>query len=204
MAMSDNCRCPDGICHLGRSAGKETDPLCYKCIDLWFKEHLPHRIGKMFKEEGAESKFIVMRSLLQFLDFASSYNTAAKCFQLEHAGPYVRVDPHGQPQGTAKVTYEIRVGNLKGHAFDSADVAKHRQANRADAELLARFHNAAHVHTAHLTWGANHGDGWVLWDTDNGAEDLKVKRLICGLLLTRLYKHCNRERDIPWPKGFLP
>ena len=144
--MNDDCVCPKGKCHHGRKKSNAKDTLCDKCIDLWFNIHLKHRVEKMLKPDGAESKCIIMRSLLQFLGLSAQPNPCAQTFELSLAKGY---------KYYKKITYEIRADNLGGESFDEKSVERYKAQYPEKAELLARFYCGVHVHTAHLTWGAN-------------------------------------------------
>ncbi|MBI2930629.1 MAG: hypothetical protein HYY16_03175 [Planctomycetes bacterium] len=190
--MSNDCLCPDGKCHRGRPRGKERERFCDKCIELWFSNHLKHRIEKMLKPEGAESKCIVMRSLMQFLGLSSSPNPCAKKFELALAGDYRFEEPLARWHGSTGVTYEVRADNLGSESFDDKALQDYKGQHAKEAELLARFHYGVHVHTAHLTWGANHSENGPIWNINSSDED--VVREICRLLKERVYK----GRNVPW------
>ena len=189
--MPNDCICPDPNkkCHLGRQKGNEKDPLCSECIDLWFHKHLEHRIGKMIKLEGAESKCIVMRSLLQFLGLSSKPNPDAQSFELALAGRYkfLRKKRCAHCRSFPEVTYEVRADNLGGKSFDSASLAQYKSDHPEEAELLARFLYGVHVHTAHLNWGANHSDTGPIWDINHAKDNKDVVQQIRRLLKERVY-----------------
>ncbi|MEA3224993.1 MAG: hypothetical protein U9Q07_03520 [Planctomycetota bacterium] len=207
LMRGNNCICPDGKCHLGRKKSRWTDPLCGKCIELWFEDHLPHRIEMMLKPDGSESKWMAMRSLLQFLGLGSGPNLKTGALELWARDTYydhkklakMRKTYKGSEQD--KFTYEIRADNLRGDSFDEASLERYKQDNPKDAELLARFIYAAHQHTAHLTWGANHWDGKTIWDVGDPKANLEeeVVRVICILLEERVYKG---DRKPPWDKEY--
>ena len=123
--LSDTCVCPKGKCHHGRKMSNAKDPLCDKCIDLWFHKHLKHRVEKMLKPDGAESKCIIMRSLLQFLGLSAKPNPCAQTFELSLADAYkydkklVEMRNLSTNISCREITYEIRADNLGGESFDS-------------------------------------------------------------------------------------
>jgi hypothetical protein len=96
------------------------------------------------------------------------------------------------------VTYEIRADNLGGVSFDESYLKKYKKDSPSRAALLARFHYGVHVHTAHLTWGANHQANATIWDINNAVENREVVRAICDLLKERVYK----SRAVPWDANY--
>ena len=141
-----------------------------------------------------------MRTLLQFLGLAAKVNPDAKTCQLASAGEYqctkalARMRSPEMARDCSDVTYEIRADNLGGESFDTDAVKAYKRDYPQKAELLARFLYGVHVHTAHLTWGANHGDNGVIWEIGDRDSNTKVAREICRLLKERVY----RDRDVPW------
>jgi len=202
---ADSCVCPNGKCHHGRKLPNAKDPLCVDCIDLWFNMHLRHRIKKMLQHEGAESKCIVMRSLLQFLGLSSSPNASAQTFELSLTDNYKvdrkLVDMLNQHKGSgcSNITYEIRADNLGGESFDGDSLGQYKKKYPEEANILARFLYGVHVHTAHLTWGANHSDKGPIWDINNNLENQQVVQEICRLLQKRVYKE---GREVPWDNEY--
>lgn len=201
----DSCVCPDGKCHNGRHMSGANDVLCDKCISLWFQTHLRHRIEKMLKPEGAESKCIAMRSLMQFLGLSSSPNPDAGTFELGLAGEYkchkklAEMRNKCKGGGYREITYEIRADNLGGESFDAESLKRYKALDPKKAKVLARFLYGVHLHTAHLTWGANHSDEGSIWDINNSEANQEVVREICILLQKRVYKG---GRKLPWDEGY--
>jgi hypothetical protein len=185
-----DCVCPDGICHLGRDEKSASAIFCEKCINLWFDVHLKHRIGKMLKPEGVESKCIVMRSLLQFLGLKATPNPSAKKFELGLADYWSEKKLNAllnpSKQGP-KVTYEVRAANLGGRSFDAKLLEKYKNEYPDEATLLAKFMYGVHVHTAHLNWGANHSDAGTIWDINDTAANERAVIEICRLLKEHVY-----------------
>lgn len=202
---ADDCVCPDGKCHLGREMSRAKDVLCDKCINLWFQTHLRHRIKMMLKPDGVESKCIAMRSLLQFLGLSSHAKPSAGTFELMARKKYnddtklAEMRNSCKRGGCSKITYEIRADNLGGESFDKASVKCYKQDNPKEAKVLARFLYGVHVHTAHLTWGANHSDKGPIWDINDSKANQEAVREICILLQKRVYK---RGRKLPWDEGY--
>jgi len=202
--MHDNCRCPSSErCHLGRRKGQEEKELCGGCINLWFDEHLQHKVEQFLDPREAEAKYIAGRGLLQFLGLSSAVNPAAREYVLKledsykFVTPLVAVDcPHCGHR--AKVTYEVRANNLGGNTFTGEQLKEFEKAHPREAAILARFHQGACIHTAHLTWGANHPDCGVVWN-ESGPDDGIAVKALCDLLELRVYK----ARPLPWKKGTL-
>jgi hypothetical protein len=137
-----------------------------------------------------------MRSLLQFLGLSSSPNPCANKFELALADEYRFEKLLARMRGASEVTYEIRAVNLGGQSFDDKALSDYKSMHPKKAELLARFHYGVHVHTAHLTWGANHEDGSLIWDINS--TDQTVVCEICDLLQKRVYG----QRNLPWDNNY--
>jgi hypothetical protein len=158
----------------------------------------------MLKPEGAESKCIVMRSLLQFLGLSASPNPSAQTFELglvEYKYDQKLAEMRKKPKcgGCSKITYEIRADNLGGESFDPNSLSRYKTNCPNEAKILARFLYGVHVHTAHLTWGANHSDKGPIWDINDQEANKEVVREICRLLQERVYKV---SRKVPWDKEY--
>jgi len=199
MLSQNDCVCPDGKCHQGRQRTTNAKKLlCKKCITLWFEKHLKHTVRKMLDPDGAESKCIAMRSLLQFLGLRSSEDPSAKTFELKVAGKYwdhSKLAGMRNPTKNCKITYEIRADNLGGKSFDDADLNQYKSKDPEMARLLARFLYGVNVSMAHITWGANHSDSDLVWNINDHRENQRVVVEICNLLQERVY---GQSRKPPW------
>ena len=152
--MTDNCICPnpDKRCHEGRSIIDQTEQLCDECVDLWFNIHLKHWIQKIRSGEP-ESKSIIMRGALQFLNLRAYPGSSASEFELgvPKKGKYWNHRELAIARGDKRtfVTYEVRATNLGGRAFDQDSVDKYRKDHPEEAALLARFLFSTNTSTAH-------------------------------------------------------
>lgn len=146
-----------------------------------------------------------MRSLLQFLGLSAKPNPDAGTFELGLADEFWFDKTLGRMLSACKarscpeVTYEIRADNLGGGSFDAELLACYKKRDSKKAELVARFLYGAHVHTAHLTWGANHSDGGPIWDINDPNANKEVVREICDLLEELVYKG---KREVPWDADY--
>jgi hypothetical protein len=156
----------------------------------------------MLNPKGSESMCIVMRSLLHFLGLSSSPNPSAGTFELGLAKEYKYhcLLAKMRNPGNYEITYEIKADNLGGESFDDKSLARYKADYPGKVELLAKFHHGVHVHTAHLTWGANHSVNCAIWDINNEEANREVVEEICNLLQERVYKKTGRQ--VPWDEGY--
>jgi hypothetical protein len=131
----------------------------------------------MLSEENSESKCIITRSILHFLGLDVKYNDNFKVHELAQHTHRI--------QGRA--TYEVMANNLGGLCFDDQAVEEFRRTQPIMAKLLARYLNGVNLHTAHLTWGANHSPDGAVWDINDHESNAKVIKFACEMLQSRVY-----------------